>query len=117
MKSSTTVQKVGWIIWWIVTFLAGLGIVSSIVVGVRGNGDFTQTTNADKMFVTAVLITFFVWTIITQILAFFMIKYLHRDNSYIYPIILTVLGFFGSILYLIPGIWGIVYTNHAKLNS
>lgn len=115
MKSTTAVQKSGWIVWWITTVVLALTAIIGLL-GVFSIPDyrFGQNDKAVIIIVIAVMLFFF---ILEQVLAFFMIKYLHRDNSYIYPSILIVLGFLGSSLYFIPGIWGVLYTNHLKLNK
>lgn len=115
MKAETSVQRSGWIVWWINTVLYALMIIAMIWVYFRISDRIYD--QRDQIFSIGVGIFMLVFMIALQIIAFFMIKYLHRDDSYIYPIILVVIAFFGLSLYFIPGIWGILYTNHKKLNS
>ncbi|AKP66810.1 hypothetical protein [Companilactobacillus ginsenosidimutans] len=115
MKATTGVQRSGWIVWWIETVVYIIG--SSIFIGLVNVISDSTFSMQDKAF------SFVIWLLLTfffaleQVLAFFMVKYIHRDNSYVYPIILIALGFVGPKLYLIPGIWGVLYTNHGKLQK
>lgn len=113
MKSETSVQKSGWIVWWINTVLYVLAAIA-VVVMIYVIPDQTFKP-ADKALAFVVLMLLFFFAALTQVLAFFMIKFIHRDNSYLYPIILIVLAFLGPWLYYIPGIWGVLYTNHQKM--
>lgn len=114
LKSSTAVQKSGWIVWWINTVISVLTLILTIFLIYHIPN--TQFSPQDKAFTFIVWMFMLFFLVIIQLLAYFMIKYLHRDNSYIYPIILIVLGFCGYTLYLIPGIWGVIYANHLRLN-
>lgn len=115
MKNSTSVQKSGWIVWWITTVIFIFAVIG-IALLLLGVPNYHYAPN-EKMILIIAVIGMAIFFICEQVLAFFMIKYLHRDNSYIYPIILIVLAFFGSSLYFIPGIWGVLYANHQKLTQ
>lgn len=51
---------------------------------------------------------------VQQVIAFFGIKRLHHNESYVWPIVLIVLGLLGSFLYVVPGIWGLIVNNPQK---
>lgn len=113
MKSTTNVQKSGWIVWWINTVIYFL--VAVLAFGVLFHVNDPSFTNEARILSISFAVVMLIFMIAIQVLAYFMIRFIHRDNSYVYPIILAVLALFGPTLYLIPGIWGIVYANHQKL--
>ncbi|MFD1471021.1 hypothetical protein [Companilactobacillus mishanensis] len=116
MSKSTNAQKSGWIVWWINNVILVFGGLF-IVLFLSNNGKPTPIHPTNAM-----LFIFFLFALVLaialQVAAYFMIKFLHRDLSYIYPAVLVAFGFFcGAYLYFIPGLWGIMYNNHAKLNK
>ncbi|WP_125709698.1 hypothetical protein [Companilactobacillus zhongbaensis] len=115
MKSETPVQKSGWIVWWINTVIYFL--LAVLLVGALSHVSALSNNQMDRALAIGMSIVIALMLIAIQIISFFMIKFIHKDNSYIYPIVLVVLAFFGPTLYLIPGIWGIMYANGKKLKK
>ncbi|WP_125770311.1 hypothetical protein [Companilactobacillus furfuricola] len=115
MKSTTPVQKSGWIVWWINTVIYLL--VEILMVAALSHASALSNNQMDTALSVGFSVIMPIFLLAIQIISFFMIKYIHKDNSYIYPIILVVLAFFGPTLYLIPGIWGIMYANSNKLKK
>jgi amino acid transporter len=116
MKSTTAVQKSGWIVWWITNVFYALILISALALTRNISSEYLDPRDKPIIFVCWMFMLFFF--IVIQVIAYFMVKYIHRDNSYIYPIILIVLAFLGGAsLYFIPGIWGVLYVNHEKLNQ
>lgn len=95
-------QICGWIIWWIVTIvLIGAGFITYFF----GN----STTNSSIFWVVLGILGFLY--IIQQILAAIAITHLHKNNNYVWPIVLIVMALLGSFIYIIPGIWALIVNN------
>lgn len=104
-------QLCGWIIWWVITIVVlGLAIFmltrTTDATGVHNSWNY-------KMIAVFLLLVYG----IQQIIAFFGIKRLHHNESYLWPIILIVLGVLGSFLYVVPGVWGLIVNNPQKNQS
>lgn len=100
-------QICGWIIWWLVTIVI-IGVI--IILFTRSaDGAGASTTFQYKL----IDIFFSLLYVTQQIIAFFAIKLLHKNDGYLWPIVLIVLAFLGSFLYIVPGIWGLI-VNHPQ---
>ncbi|MEE8823669.1 hypothetical protein LASUN_13760 [Lentilactobacillus sunkii] len=95
-------QICGWIVWWIVTI---------VLIGVAFISYFFGDSQTDSSLFWVVLATFAVLYTIQQILAAIAIRHLHTNNNYVWPIVLIVMAFLGSFVYVIPGIWALIVNN------
>lgn len=98
----TGAQIAGWIIWWLVTVLI---IFIMFVLNIGGKHSWVSNTMG---------IVFGIAYIVQQVIMIFALKRLHKDDNYVWPIVSLVMGFLGSFLYIIPGIWALIINNNAR---
>ena len=102
-------QTAGWNIWWLISIiLVGLGFIMIFY----SEPSFRKSSTF--------WIAFGIFTVIyliQQIIAAFATKNLHKNNAYVWPIVLIVLALLGSIIYIIPGIWALIVNNPRKNHS
>ncbi len=98
----TGAQLAGWIIWWLVTVLMAFVI---IILAIVGNNSWAGNVT---------VIIFGGLYLVEQVIMVFALKRLHRNDSFVWPIVAIVVAVLGSMLYLIPGIWGLVINTNAR---
>ncbi|GAX00725.1 hypothetical protein [Secundilactobacillus silagei] len=117
MKQQSSVQLVGWIVWWLenVLIIGGMivmGITRLFTVNLTGTmiGGGMMMGPSHWMVGLGMLagIAVLIWKIILQVVAYYAIQRLNDVENLTWPIVLIVLGFLGASAYLIPGIWGII---------
>jgi cytochrome bd-type quinol oxidase subunit 2 len=102
-------QTAGWIIWWLTSVtLVGLGLIMIF---------FSEPSFRKSSIFWIAFGIFAVIYLIQQIIAAFAIKNLHKNNAYVWPIVLIVLALLGSFIYIIPGIWALIVNNPMKNHS
>ena len=124
--SQSPVQIVGCIIWGLETLLVIGSICFSSITGSLFGGRGMMGSSmmggsmmgGSSMMGTHWLIglgtVWFIWRVAMQILAIFGILRLHDHNADTWPVILIVVGVLGGWLYLIPGIWGLIYNGQQR---
>ncbi|MFT8401119.1 MAG: hypothetical protein ABF679_07660 [Lentilactobacillus diolivorans] len=101
-ENLTGAQIVGWIIWWFVTVILVLTLITVMI--------FKPTS----WIVNIVLVILGGLYLAQQIIVFFGLKRLHQNNGYVWPIVMMIIGILGSLLYIIPGIWALIINNNRQ---
>lgn len=108
-------KKAGWIVWWIeFAFLILGGIVWDYIAGhpaVLG-----AKWQSYQVVVNVLVGLVALWHVFIQVLAYVAVDRLSKNDNYLWPIILIVIGFMGDYLYLIPGIWGLISNGNHRVD-
>lgn len=116
------VQIVGWVIWGLETLviIGSVGVTSMtgslfdhysmMGSGMMGGSNMMSSGH----WLIGLGSIWLIWRVGLQILALFGIWHLHDHNADTWPIILIVTGVLGGWLYLIPGIWGLIYNGQQR---
>ena len=115
-KNRAAAQTAGWIVWWVelVFFLIAAVVVLIVINHPQILGPELVGYQIYTNIFAGLLIA---WHVVVQVVTFIAIKNLRKNDNYLWPIMLIVLGFMGNVLYLIPGIWGLITNSNDRVDN